>query len=76
MGTMRILNEHGDTAVVWAETDSVAAERARLEFDRLVSSGMLAFARAVGEPAEEATLVRCFDADADEIILTRALVGG
>jgi hypothetical protein len=77
MGIMRILDPTGDTVVAWDPTDTASIERVRVEFDRLVRAERWhAFARPAGAPADDATLVRSFDPAADEIVLTRPLMGG
>ncbi len=77
MGVLRILDQTGDTIVEWQTDDPTSVEQVRAEFDRLVGlEKWHAFARDAGAPADEATLVRTFDEHADEIVLTRPLMGG
>lgn len=77
MGVMRILDESGDTTLAWSHDDPATIATVRAEFDRLVShERWFAFARDVGAPATDATLVRAFDEHAEEILLTRPLQGG
>lgn len=77
MGILRILDQTGDTALEWQIEDDASLRAVRAEFDRLVHTERWhAFARPTGAPADDATLVREFDAAAEEIVLTRPLVGG
>ncbi len=77
MGILRILDQTGDTTLEWRIDDPASLAAVRDEFDRLVlAEKWHAFARAAGARADDATLVRGFDADAEEIVLTRPLMGG
>ena len=76
MGVMRILDSTGDTMITWDTEVEQTVRKAEAAFERMVQSRHMAFARPAGAPAEEATLVRRFDARAEEIILVRSLQGG
>lgn len=77
MGILRILDQTGDTKMEWRTEDDASVAAVRAEFDRLVGrQRWYAFARDVGATADEATLVRSFDERAEEIVLTRPLMGG
>lgn len=76
MGTMRIIDETGDTTVVWTEGDADSVIRAEGAFNRLRDKRHLAFARAPGAPAEEAERVYAFDPVAEEIVWARPITGG
>lgn len=77
MGIMRILDPTGDTVVEWRTDDPASVAAVRAEFDRLVGEERWhAFARDAGARADDATLVRAFDDTAEEIVLTRPLMGG
>ncbi len=77
MGILRILDQTGDTMIEWRSEDPASVADVRNQFDRLVRAEKWhAFARDAGARAEEATLVRDFDETAEEIVLTRPLMGG
>ncbi|GMU79047.1 MAG: hypothetical protein AMXMBFR46_18400 [Acidimicrobiia bacterium] len=76
MGTMRILDPTGDTAVVWSLDDPSSVEDAEAIFARLASEHKIPFARAAGAPASEAERIRAFDPAAEEIIWIRPVAGG
>lgn len=77
MGIMRILDETGDTQLAWCTDDDQSVAAVRAEFERLVhGERWFAFARESGASADDATLVRTFDTAAEEIVLTRPLMGG
>lgn len=76
MGIMRILDETGDTVVKWSVDDPETLLEAERIFESLSLERRMAFSRPVGAPASEATLVKTFDAAAEEIVWVRAIVGG
>jgi hypothetical protein len=76
MGTMRILDHSGDTAVAWDLDDEATVRAAEELFARLSAECKMAFARPPGAPAEEAERIRRFDPAAEEIIWVRPVQGG
>ena len=76
MGTMRILDPTGDTAIEWKVDDPASVAEADALFARLTAERKLAFARAAGAPAAEAELIRRFDPTAEEIVWVRPVAGG
>jgi hypothetical protein len=74
MGTLTVLGSRGDTQVRWDQTSEASVNKARKAFERYLASRFLAF--STPPSGGDATLIREFDADADEIILTRPLIGG
>ena len=75
MGTMRILDASGDTAVAFDTNDPIELERVRVLFDELIGhEKRLAFAHSGG--GVDPVLIREFDPTAHEIVVTRALAGG
>lgn len=77
MGTMRILDSSGDTAVAWELDDLEAVRAAEEQFSRLVTrERRMAFARPAGTAAGDSELIRAFDPTAEEIIMMRAIQGG
>jgi hypothetical protein len=76
VGTMRILDETGDTMMTWSLEDAATLERAEAVFDTELSKGKLAFAVPRGGRDHDAERVSRFDASADEIVWVRPLTGG
>jgi len=76
MGIMRILDETGDTVVQWSVDDPETLVEAERIFRSLSMERRMAFARPAGAPASETTLIKAFDAEAEEIVWVRAVVGG
>jgi hypothetical protein len=76
MGIMRIVDQTGDSTLTWSRDDERSVVAAAEMFTRLAAEKRIAFARAVGAPANEAELVRHFDPEAEEIIWVRPVVGG
>jgi hypothetical protein len=76
MGTMRVLDETGDTAVMWAPTDEETTVRAEKLFKRLIGERQMAFGRKAGDPVEEAERLDTFDPTLDEIVWVRPIQGG
>jgi len=76
MGTMRILDHSGDTAVTWDIDDEATVRAAEELFERLGAESKMAFARSAGAPPEEAERIRRFDPAAEEIIWVRPIQGG
>ena len=77
MGTMRVLDSTGDTAVAWDIDDEEAVRAAEARFRWLLDNERrMAFARPAGASAEEAELIRAFDPTAEEILMVRPIQGG
>jgi hypothetical protein len=76
MGTMRILDHTGDTAVTWDLDDESTIRAAEEIFEREAAQAKMAFARSMGAPVEEAERIRRFDPSAEEIIWVRPIQGG
>jgi hypothetical protein len=76
MGTMRILDETGDTTITWAVDDPATIAEAEALFARLVRERKIPFARPAGAPADAAEKISAFDPDAEEIVWVRPIAGG
>jgi hypothetical protein len=74
MGTLRVLGSRGDSQVRWDEANEASVSKARKAFERYLAFRFLAF--STPPSGGDATLIRNFDPEADEIILTRPLIGG
>lgn len=77
MGTMRVLDSTGDTAVAWDIDDEEAVREAEAHFRRLLDDERrMAFARPAGASVDQAELIRTFDPTAEEILMVRPIQGG
>ena len=74
MATMHVLGRHGDSELRWNPAQPRSVARAQRRFARYQQGGYLAF--SAREPGGEATHIREFDPEAEEIVLTRPLMGG
>jgi hypothetical protein len=75
MGTMRILDETGDTTVTWDADDGASTTEARRVFDRQRRMGRIPFCRRHAVQKDAVQLHR-FDPEVHEIIWLRPLQGG
>lgn len=77
MGTLRILDSSGDTAVTWDLADHDTVRAAEELFERLLKTERkIPFARPAGAPADQAVQIARFDPQADEILFVRPIQGG
>ena len=76
VGTMRILDETGDTMVTWSLDDTQTLERATKLFDAERAKGSLAFSIPPGGRDRDAERITRFDPGADEIVWVRQVAGG
>lgn len=76
MGTMRILDQTGDSVVEWDLQDTWAVQQAEAVFNDRLRARQLAFARPEGATADEAERIFSFDPAAEEIIWVRPIQGG
>ena len=74
MGKMYVLSRRGDTERTWDPADPNEAAKARKEFERYQADRCLAF--STPDTGGDASLIREFDPDASEIVVTRPLKGG
>ena len=76
MGKLRVLDASGDTVVDWNIEDNEAVREAEALFQRLLGEERrMAFARPIGGKADEAAMIRTFDAKAEEILIVRPIQG-
>lgn len=71
MPKLRVMDHTGDSVLEW--TKDKDEQEVRLEFDRLVAEGHLAY--RINSPGD-AEVIRSFDPGAEEIVLHRAIAGG
>jgi len=76
MGTMRILDETGDTVLTWTPEDDDAVAAAAEAFDHQRRKRRLAFATKPGQAPDQAVALAAFDPTAETIYWVRPLVGG
>ena len=72
--TMYMLSKRGDTEVQWEPSDPISVARAQRAFDTYRRAHALAF--VISGPGKDPICTRDFDPDAEEIVLTRPLMGG
>lgn len=73
MSVLRILDRTGDTALEWDVTDAESVEAVRVRFDEVIADGYMAV--RIDSPTSGEVL-RTFDPEASEIILSAPMVGG
>jgi len=77
VGTIRILDSSGDTAVAWDITDTETVRAAEELFRRLmVTDKKIPFARPLGASSDTAVQIDEFDPRAEEILFVRPIAGG
>lgn len=74
LGEMAILDDTGDTKIIWDNKNDEEVENARDQFKRLRKKGFLAY--RVKKNGEKAEMITEFDEDAEKIILSPPLAGG
>lgn len=71
---LQVLDETGDTKLLFDPDITEEVDNARATFDRLTKAGYAAF--HVDDKGKQGTQMRVFDKTAGRIILVKALVGG
>lgn len=71
---MAILDQTGDTRIVWDPDDPVSVETARSAFEEEKAKGRRAF--SVKRNGGKGEQIRTFDPELEKMILAPALVGG
>ena len=74
MGAMHFLNHTGHSTLEWDIADEASLIVAAAEFESLVKTGHVAFARE--DKKQETQRIDTFDPAADEILWLRPLQGG
>ncbi len=69
-----ILDQHGDTKLIWDPEKPDEVEHARSTFDSLKKKGYLAY--SVTRKGDKGEVLKAFDAEAEKMILAPATVGG
>jgi len=74
MGEMRILDETGDSKLIWDSENKDEVDAAKAQFNSLKKKGFTAY--NVKKDGKAGTVMREFDPDAGKIIMTPAKAGG
>lgn len=72
--TLHVMDQSGDTKVMWSADNPDEVQAAKDTFDKLKGKGYLAY--TVREDGEKGEVIRKFDKTAGRIIMAPALVGG
>lgn len=73
-GLLSVLDDTGDTRIIWDPDNEHEVSNARRTFDDLIKKGFRAF--SVTKKGDKAEQVREFDKDAEKLIMQPALQGG
>jgi len=73
-GEMAILDETGDTKLIWDSDNDDEVKNAKRTFDDLKKKGYAAF--KVDKKGEKGSIMEEFDADAEKIIMAPQMRGG
>jgi len=74
MGEARIIDETGDTKLIWDEDKEDEVENAEETFDKLKKKGYKAF--RVDKKGEQAGEMKKFDPSAEKLIMVPAMQAG
>jgi hypothetical protein len=72
---MAVMDETGDTKIMWSKDNDDEIEVARNAFDKMKKKGYTAF-RVVGKAGEPGEQMKDFDPTAERIIFTKPQAGG
>ncbi len=71
---MAVMDETGDTKIVWDEDKQIEVDEARSTFERMRKKGYAAY--KVDKKGEKGELITEFDPSAEKIILSPQMKGG
>ena len=74
MSELRIIDNTGDTKLIWNKENEDEVENAERTFDDLKAKGFGAY--AVKESGKKGSIIYSFDPDAEKIIMAPPLRGG
>ena len=74
MGTLRVMDQRGDTKIIWDPTKQDEVDVAKETFTKLKKKGYVAY--GVKKGGEKGEIVQEFDPQAEKIILAPRMVGG
>jgi hypothetical protein len=72
---MAVMNETGDTKIMWSKDNQEEVDNARRNFDDMKRKGYTAF-RVTGKNGDPGEQMRDFDPNAERIIFTKPQAGG
>lgn len=73
-GKMHVMDESGDTKVIWDSKNEDEVAAARKTFNDLMKKGYIAY--AVGKDGEKDRVVKEFDETSERLILAKPIRGG
>ena len=74
MGELRIMDESGDSKIMWDPTNKEEVDAAKLQFDALMDKGYKAY--TVSKDGSTDKLIKKFDKKLGKIVMVPQLVGG
>ena len=74
MGTMRVIDQTGDTKIIWDADQKAEVEAARDTFNKLRKKNYNAY--AVKKDGEKGSIITEFDPAAEKIIMAPPMAGG
>ena len=74
MGELSIIDNTGDTKVLWDKNNSDEVEAAEEQFDTLIDKGFMAY--AVKKDGDKGKKITSFKSSAGKIIMVPPIVGG
>lgn len=69
-----VIDQTGDTKIIWDSTKKDEVDSAKTQFDALKKKGYMAY--SVKKNGDKGELLHEFDAEAEKIILAPRMVGG
>lgn len=73
-GEMCIMDETGDTRLMWSQKNKDEVDHARKRFEELKAKGYMAY--TVNAKGDQGEVLHSFDAAAERIIMVPRVVGG
>jgi hypothetical protein len=74
MSELHVMDETGDTKLIWDKSNRDEVKNAEETFDRLKKKGFIAY--SVDKEGGKGKVISAFDADAQKIIMSPAMAGG
>ena len=71
---MHVLDQHGDTKIIWDVSRQSEVDAARATFDKLKREGYMAYSVAAG--GDKGEVLHAFDPRAEKVILAPRTIGG
>jgi len=74
MGMLNLMDESGDTKVIWDATNEDEVDAAKKQYDHLIEKGFAAY--SVKKKGGKGKKISKFDRTAERIIMVPPIVGG